>query len=261
MPATGNLYADLSGYYDQFCAEVDYAGQCDFALRAFECFASSGGRDSLGRDSFGREYLDLACGTGQHLLHMQGLGFVPSGLDNSAQMLEQAAARCPGAQLLLCDLAAFEQVAAFDLITCFLYSIHYSYPTTALAQTLSCAWQALKPGGVFIFNAVDARGIRNDNGIMTRVADGAGVLSFQSGWYYRGEGDVLDLRLSITRESAADTRHWRDHHTMTAVTLPTLEKMLEEAGFDVTLLEHDYSVMSPWGGQNFNAIVVAVRPL
>jgi len=108
---------------------------------------------------------------------------------------------------------------------------------------------------------VDARGIRNDNGIITRLADGDGELSFQSGWYYRGEGDVLDLRLAITRESGADTRRWHDHHRMTAVTLPALEKMLQETGFDVTLLEHDYTVMSPWDGHSYNAILVAVKPL
>lgn len=62
MSEISNLYADLSVYYDRFCAEVDYAEQCAFANRAFGCFATSGGRD----------YLDLACGTGPHLLHMGG---------------------------------------------------------------------------------------------------------------------------------------------------------------------------------------------
>src|SRR5690554_6530717 len=67
MFQSGNLYADLAGYYDQFCAEVDYAEQCEFALRAFSCFGDSGGKN----------YLDLACGTGQHLQYMATCGFVP----------------------------------------------------------------------------------------------------------------------------------------------------------------------------------------
>lgn len=247
---SGNLYADLAGYYDQFCAEVDYAEQCAFARRVFACFSTSGGRD----------YLDLACGTGQHLLDMAAHDFSPSGLDNSAAMLSRAAQRCPQAQLLLCDLAAFEHREAFDLITCFLYSIHYSHPLTALAETLRRTWRALKPGGVFIFNAVDARGIRNDSGITTKVVDGDSQLSFQSGWHYRGQGDVLDLSLSITRASVAGVENWRDHHTMTAVTLPVLQGMLKETGFDVTLLEHDYQVMAPWDETSFNAIVVAYKP-
>jgi SAM-dependent methyltransferase len=249
MHTPGNLYADLAGYYDQFCNEVDYAEQCHFAVRAFDCFASSGGRD----------YLDLACGTGKHLALMQEQGFAASGLDNSAEMLRQAAARCPGAQLLLCDLAAFDHRSEFDLITCFLYSVHYSHPTSALDTTLKRAWSALKPGGVFVFNAVDARGI-SDRRVTTQLMDGDSKLTFQSGWQYPGQGEVMDLKLSITRDSPEGRQTWQDHHTMTALTLPQLSTMLESAGFDVTLLEHDYRVMVPWDGESFNAIVVATRP-
>jgi len=250
MSTLGNLYADLAGYYDQFCAEVDYAEQCDFARRAFDCFASSNGQ----------VYLDLACGTGQHLLYMKEQGFTPWGLDNSPEMLSQAALRCPEAHLLLCDLAAFEQRAEFDLITCFLYSIHYSHPLASLAETLHRAWLALKPGGIFIFNSVDARGIRNDDGIITRVRDGDDQLTFQSAWRYKGEGDVLDLSLSITRASAGERQSWRDHHTMTATTLPELMTMLGDVGFEVTMLEHDYQRMMPWDQESSNAIIIAHKP-
>lgn len=251
MFQSGNLYADLAGYYDQFCAEVDYAEQCEFALRAFSCFGDSGGKN----------YLDLACGTGQHLQYMATCGFVPSGLDNSEAMLAQAAQRCPEATLLLCDLAEFDHGAEFDLITCFLYSIHYSHPLSSLAETLSRSWRALKPGGLLLFNAVDARGISNDNGIVTHLSEGDTQLSFQSSWRYNGEGEVLELALAITRASPAGTQRWQDRHTMTALTLPVLQDMLKKTGFTVTLLEHDYQVMAPWDGKSFNVIVAATKPL
>ncbi len=247
--STGNLYEDLSGYYDQFCAEVDYIEQCEFAERAFACFASSPGRD----------YLDLACGTGQHLLHMQQRGFAVWGLDNSEAMLEMAKVRCPSAQLLLCDMSAFEHVSQFDLITCFLYSIHYSHPTATLQETLRRVWCALRPGGVFIFNTVDVDGIRNKKRVVTQLVDGDAHLSFESGWEYSGEGDVLDLHLRITKASAAGTQSWRDHHIMTAVSLLQMRAMLEETGFHVTLLEHDYRVMYPLGENGFNAIIIALK--
>jgi SAM-dependent methyltransferase len=152
-------------------------------------------------------------------------------------------------------------VNIFDLITCFLYSIHYSYPISALVETLQRTWQALKPGGVFIFNAVDARGIRNDNGTTTQLRTDAAQLSFQSSWHYRGAGELLDLTLSITRQSSTGVERWSDHHTMTALTLPELQTMLEDIGFQVTMFEHDYAVMSNWDGASFNAILVACKPL
>ncbi len=251
MHAICNLYADLSGYYDQFCSGVDYPQQAAFAARAHACFASSGGRD----------YLDLACGTGQLLQHMAGWGFSPSGLDYSQQMLDQAALRCPGAQLLCRDMAALEAEQAFDLVSCFLYSLHYSHPTSALAETLRRVFRALKPGGLFLFDTVDKRGITGTRDVISQGEDGGRALSFQSGWRYCGEGEVLDLELCITRQDPDGPRQWRDHHTMTALTLPQLQQMLELTGFEVTLLEHEHSRLSPWQAGSFNAIVAASRPL
>lgn len=181
MHTPGNLYADLAGYYDQFCHEVDYTEQSAFLKRAFDCLALSDGR----------QYLDLACGTGQHLAHMIEQGFVATGLDNSADMLQQAKARCPQADMLLCDLAEFDDQASFDLISCFLYSIHYSYPVSRLNETLRRAWSALKPGGVFVFNTVDARGIDSNRMITTRTQAGGNQLEFCSGWQYAGQGDAM----------------------------------------------------------------------
>lgn len=251
MSLSGNLYADLAGYYDQFCAEVDYAGQCAFARRVFQAFAGSSGR----------AYLDLACGTGQHLLDMQQHGFAPHGLDNSTAMLAMAAQRCPEAELQLCDLAAFEQQEQFDFITCFLYSLHYSHPVSALSETLRRSFAALKPGGVLLFNAVDARGVQNGGGVTTHLRDGAAELSFQSGWHYRGSGEVLDLNLTIARQAGDEVQRWRDHHTMTALTFPQLQELLERAGFDVHVLEHDYELLRGWDGKSPNAIFVACKPL
>lgn len=249
-PRPGNLYADLSHYYDQFCAQVDYAGQCAFAARVFDGFARSGGRN----------YLDLACGTGQHLQEMERLGFTPNGLDNSAAMLAQAKLRCPQARFMLCDLAAFDQLAEFDLISCFLYSMHYSHPLGNFTETLRRAYLALKPGGVLLFNTVDANGTRQQHDVVTRVTEENAQLTFTSGWYYRGHGEVLDLRLAIHRESAQGTQAWHDRHTMTAITVRALEKLLLTTGFEVTLLEHDYERLAPWDGNSSNVIIVACRP-
>lgn len=250
MSSIANLYADLSGYYDQFCAEIDYAEQCAFTRRVFATFAGSGGRD----------YLDLACGTGAHLLHMEPHDFTLTGLDNAADMLTQAATKVPSATLLLADMASLDRSEAFDLITCFLYSIHYNHPTSALEETLARAWQALKPGGVFIFNAVDAAGVRHNHQVSTTLQDGDATLRFESGWQYSGAGEILELHLSITRESALGIQRWEDQHRMTAIPFDRLLARLSALGFEVTVLEHDYSTMRAWDEKSFNIIVVATKP-
>lgn len=262
MIQSGNLYADLSAYYDLFCAEVDYAEQCAFARRAFDCFASSGGK----------HYLDLACGTGAHIQPMQAKGFIATGLDNSAFMLQQAAVRCPDASYVLSDMSDLGAVNSYDLVSCFLYSIHYSHPVCNLQQTLKRVFEALKPGGVFIFNTVDIHGINSRHFVSTRVKTADAELSFESGWTYAGQGEVMDLQLRITEQRLCDTdlagqtgteqhkRVWQDRHTMTAVSIAQLKRLLQETGFEVTLLEHDYSRLQPWSGESFNIIVLACKP-
>jgi ubiquinone/menaquinone biosynthesis C-methylase UbiE len=254
---SGNLYADLSGYYDLFCAQVDYAEQCAFTKRVFDCFTRS----------TGQQYLDLACGTGAHIELMQGYGFVATGVDNSSKMLELAAKRCPDAHYILSDMSAFDAPGRYDLISCFLYSIHYSHPHTQLKLTLKRVFEALEPGGVFIFNAVDIKGITSRHFVSTQLETQNSTLTFVSGWSYQGQGELMQLQLSISLEATSEAQPssekqvWQDRHTMAAVSIEDIRSWLVESGFEVTLLEHDYSCMQPWSGASFNILVVASKPL
>lgn len=249
-PTAGNLYADLSSYYDGFCSDVNYAGQCDFIERAFDCLAESGGKD----------YLDLACGTGQHLSLMQQKGFTVTGLDNSRQMLEATALRCPSAALMLCDLAMFDADSRYDLISCFLYSIHYSHPVTALTETLRRAFRALKPGGIFIFDMVDKNGIGTRD-VITRLEQDKARFTFCSGWRYGGSGESMELRVAIRREAASGVvQAWKDHHPMTAITIEQVRTLMSDAGFSIIILERDYAVLREWDGKSYNVIVAGRKP-
>ena len=248
-PTTGNLYADLSQYYDGFCHDVNYAEQCDFTKRAFDCFAESNSHD----------YLDLACGTGQHLNLMHNKGFSVTGLDNSQQMLDATAVRCPSAALMLCDLASFDVTARFDLISCFLYSIHYSHPIAALTETLRRAFSALKSGGVFIFDMVDKQGIA-ERDVVTQLAQDQAEFTFRSGWRYSGSGESMELQVSIQREDAVSVQNWQDYHPMTAITIEHMHALMIAAGFKVTILERDYSLLKEWDNTSYNVIMVGQKP-
>ncbi|ARU54552.1 methyltransferase type 11 [Oleiphilus messinensis] len=250
MANSNQLYAQLASYYDHFCHHIDYDEQSAFIQRAMQCFMLSGGA----------QYLDLACGSGQLLALMHARGHTVSGLDNSKEMLSQAHQRCPEADLKLCDLAQFQFPTSFDVITCLLYSMHYSHPLKNMFSAMECAFQALKSGGIYLFDLVDKKGIANDNGIMNRLDIGSELLSFQSRWWYRGEGDVLDLYLSIIREAKGQTDRWDDHHLMTAVSIPVVVEQLKSIGFEVFVLERDFSSLREWNGLSDNVLVVARKP-
>ncbi|MDR6235995.1 class I SAM-dependent DNA methyltransferase [Pseudomonas oryzihabitans] len=246
MSATA-LYTDLSAYYDLLCADIDYRAQSEAVLRLQRLFGNGGSR-----------HLDLACGTGPHVRHFLDTGFQSSGLDLNPPMLAQAALRCPEAQFSCQDMCAFELEQPVDLITCFLYSLHYSASLERLQACLERVHAALTPGGLFCFNAVDKRRIDNASAVGHSVERADGYFNFASAWHYPGEGERQQLRLRIERYHAGERQTWQDEHPMVAVDFPELLALLEPC-FEVQVLEHDYQRIEPWDGASGNALFVCVK--
>ncbi|MBK1873612.1 class I SAM-dependent methyltransferase [Marinobacter sp. 1-3A] len=242
------LYTDLSIYYDLMCADIDYRMQSNGARRLHQLFGNEGSN-----------HLDLACGTGPHVRHLIDFGYQSSGLDINQPMLEQAKTRCPEARFLLGDMCDFQVDEPLDLITCFLYSIHYSDGIGNLRQCIASAHRALKPGGVFCFNSVDKNKIDNTLSERHTVTQGDSRFTFSSAWHYRGEGEKQGLRLSITKTTDGITQSWDDEHPMVATGFEELIDLLQPF-FDVHVLEHDYEKILPWNKTSGNAIFVCVKP-
>jgi len=108
------LYTDLSAYYDLMCADINYQAQSDSIARLNRMFGNGG-----------IQHLDLACGTGPHIRHFLDKGYQSQGLDLNQPMLDKAKVRCPEADFSLQNMCSFEVDQPVDLITCFLYSLHY----------------------------------------------------------------------------------------------------------------------------------------
>lgn len=241
------LYTDLSGYYDLMCADINYHAQSYSVYRLHQLFGNNGDT-----------HLDLACGTGPHIRHFIEFGYQSSGLDINQPMLEQARTRCPKAQFSLGDMCDFEVDEPLDLITCFLYSIHYSNGIEKLKQCIASAHKALKSGGVFCFNSVDKT--RIDNNLFERhtAKHQSGLFTFSSAWHYDGEGDKQSLRLGITKTTEGITQSWDDEHPMVATSFKELTNILQPY-FEVHILEHDYQKITPWDKASGNAIFVCVK--
>ena len=248
MIAETTLYTDLSGCYDLMCAHINYGEQCNQAHRLHKLFGSGG-----------NTFLDLACGTGPHIEHFLRFGYAATGLDLNAPMLELAAQRCPNAHFSCQDMSEFNLEQTFDLITCFLYSMHYSYPSAKFQATATRAYAALNPGGVFCFDAVDKNTIANDQGVSHEHLQGTDLFRFQSRWFYKGEGDLLDLHLTIHKKTDATITAWQDHHSMLAMDIQTMKNLLTTIGFEVIVLKRDFSKIEGWDGQEGNVILVCTK--
>ncbi len=246
MPANA-LYTDLSGYYDLMCAGIDYHAQSHCVHRLQQIFGNGG-----------KTHLDLACGTGPHVRHFIDCGYQSGGLDINRPMLDRAAIRCPEAQFSLQDMCDFKVAKPLDLITCFLYSIHYSAGLERLQACILSVHTALNAGGVFCFNAVDKHKI--DNALFVSHSDEheGSRFTFSSAWRYRGAGEKQSLKLSIEKTTAERTQVWHDEHPMVAVGFAELQALLRPY-FDVHVFEHDYQKIVSWDEDSGNALFVCVK--
>jgi ubiquinone/menaquinone biosynthesis C-methylase UbiE len=241
------LYTDLSDYYDLMCADINYQEQSDYVRRLHQLFGNQG-----------KDYLDLACGTGPHLRHFIDFGYRATGLDINQPMLDIAQLRCPEATFIRQDMNSFTVTEQVDLMSCFLYSIHYNADIKTLREAIACAHAALKSGGIFCFNAVDKSFIDNREGIKHSLMHNNSHFTFQSSWHYCGEGDHQELQLCIEKTTGEHIEIWRDKHPMVALTFQYLRELLLPY-FEVHIFEHDFNKIVPWGETTGNAIFVGVK--
>ncbi|NCP66152.1 MAG: class I SAM-dependent methyltransferase [Paraglaciecola sp.] len=241
------LYTDLSHYYDLMCADIDYQSQSAWVYRLQHIFGNQG-----------RNYLDLACGTAPHLSYFLEKNFECLGLDINQPMLDIAKKRCPDANFMLGNMSDFSLDSGMDLITCFLYSLHYCPSIEALQRCFESVHRALNTGGLFCFNAVDKQTIDNQKveHHVSHYKDSE--FTFTSAWYYSGSDSQQSLRLSIQKTAAEFKQVWQDTHLMVAFTFEELLALLAPY-FSVTVFSHDYTKLEPWNGQTGNAIFSCVK--
>jgi ubiquinone/menaquinone biosynthesis C-methylase UbiE len=241
------LYTDLSGYYDLMCADINYQSQSDNIHRLHQIFGNGG-----------KQHLDLACGTGPHIHHFIEAGYQCHGLDINQPMLDIAQHRCPEARFEQGNMCAFESEQQYDLVTCFLYSIHYSGDIKSLTSCIESAHKALNTGGVLCFNSVDKNHIDNTLTAKHSVLHDNSEFSFCSSWFYSGKGEKQTLKLSVEKTTAKTTKQWTDEHPMVALSFTELQDLLAPY-FDVHIFEHEYDKIMAWDKMSGNAIFVCVK--
>jgi ubiquinone/menaquinone biosynthesis C-methylase UbiE len=99
------------------------------------------------RPEAGGRLLDVACGTGSHLVHLRE-HFEVEGLDLSPVMLEAARRKLPDVAFHEADMTAFDLGRRFDVVTCLFSSVAYVVTEDALFRAVGCMARHLEPGGI-----------------------------------------------------------------------------------------------------------------
>jgi SAM-dependent methyltransferase len=95
--------------------------------------------------------LELACGTGSILAHLQA-DYDVVGVDLSPQMLEIAAEKLPGVRLVQGDMTEIRLGGRFDAVLCLYDSINHLLQFEQWERLFETAVAHLSAGGVFVFD-------------------------------------------------------------------------------------------------------------
>ena len=145
----------MTDYYREDLAFVHDVGYGEFARAAapgiLNIFARAGIRDG--------RVVDLGCGTGLWAEQLVGRGFDVVGIDISEAMIRLARRRAPQAEFQVASLFQADIPpckAVTSLGECISYLFDAGNDDRALGQLFRRIYAALAPGGVFVFDVMEA---------------------------------------------------------------------------------------------------------
>jgi SAM-dependent methyltransferase len=142
VPASAaEAYEGLAPYYDELTRHHDYEAWIAHLEDAAVRFGVRG-----------RRLLDAACGTGKSFLPFLQRGYEVTACDISAEMVDRARAKAPGADVFVADVRKLEPLGGFDLITCLDDSLNYLIDDGDLDAALAALGANLAPDGVLVFD-------------------------------------------------------------------------------------------------------------
>jgi SAM-dependent methyltransferase len=95
--------------------------------------------------------LDVACGTGGHLVHLRRW-YEVVGVDLDPGMLDEARRRLPAVEFVEGDMRSFRLDRKFDVVSCLFSSIGYMGSVRELNAAVATMLSHLRPGGVFVMD-------------------------------------------------------------------------------------------------------------
>jgi SAM-dependent methyltransferase len=126
--------------------DMNRKGEVDFLVHCFRRYA----RGAV------RRVLDIACGTGPHLIRLADRGYRMTGLDLSPKNIEFLRERLDDrgseAELIVGDMTDFRLRRPVDAAICMQDSQGHLLTNAQLLAHLRCVARALRPGGVYVFD-------------------------------------------------------------------------------------------------------------
>jgi SAM-dependent methyltransferase len=177
--------------------DMNRKGEVDFLVHCFKRFA----RRPV------RRVLDIACGTGPHLVRLAERGYRMAGLDLSSRNIEflreRLAAKGLGAELVVGDMTDFRLARPVDAAICMQDSQGHLLTNAQLLAHLRSVARTLRRGGLYVF----------DRYMASSWTDPARSWS----WSRRRGGLIVRASFSALNDVDPVSQVFKEHMTLEAV--------------------------------------------
>jgi SAM-dependent methyltransferase len=250
--------------YSRYAEVYDRIGQRTFG----ECIASATLQFLSEIDEWPTKMIDLACGTGAASLAFAAAGISVVGIDQSTAMLERA--RCAASDAGLSvewragDLREFFVDEPVDLVTCFYDGYNYLTESSELSESFASVWNALRSGGLFIFDLnTRAKFGASWNDLCLVAVDRDDLFGLYQSWFQPETGLSPLILTFFVRTADGAWDRFDEEHVERAYPLAEVRSLLSEAGFHVeSMLDYiDRSVRFGGAGseQSHRVVFIARR--
>ena len=180
--------------------------------------------------------LDVACGTGAHLVEMQRW-YAVEGVDLSPAMLAVARTRLPGIPLREADMRTLDLGRTFDAVTCLFSSIGYMLDDADMRSAIARLAAHVAPGGVLIIDGWLRPGewrdnFRPDSPDVASDDDLTVVrLSFS-----RRQGNITELDMHHLVQSDAGVEYFMEPHRLRLTETEDYVSAVTDAGLNARVI-------------------------
>jgi ubiquinone/menaquinone biosynthesis C-methylase UbiE len=182
--------------------------------------------------------LDIACGEGTFAVAMKKLGYTVTGIDQSSAMIALAKERAKeegvAVNFIVEDMKTMSFIDEFDLVTCFFDSLNYLVTINDLQQAFAGAYQALKPGGIYIFDMNTVYGLavdwmRHQTYIQNETQDFI-ELHRQ---YFDYENLIATIAITVFAKAGDSWQRFDEDHQERGYPIADIHFLLEKTGFQI----------------------------
>ncbi len=225
-------YSVLAAGYDAVMAHVEYDFWAGYIHGFIEQYLPEA-----------HSVLELGCGTGTFALELAKLAaYDYLGTDRSPEMVQVARWKAEREQMPLrfevADFTTFTVAEPVDVVLLLYDGFNYLLDPESVRKLFRCVHQALRPGGLFLFDQSTPANSKNNEAYFE---DEGEVDGFR---YVRHSRYDPDARLHTTTfDIEALGRTVREQHVQRAYTLGEVRALVRRAGFEEVAVTQNFSTL------------------